>query len=383
MWFIYLAEQIWLGGKSDINATTGAFGKASATRTVINNFNHNHPAWAAKVDSLTGGATTGGQRENLVLQYEQKIINALTKEQTGTYNTGNEKLSFLAGRSVDDVVEEGGEVEGHLVAIGYAIMIVYACLSLGNWVFPLAKGNFIHSHMLLALLGIVTVGLSTIAGFGFVGLVGMKVSPIAFSLVPVLSLAIGMDDMFVLAHTMARIARDSELVSVSMTDSKPEERSAASLRAMRATLAIAGPSVFLTSMANFCAFAIATATPIDAVQTFCWQMAITVATNFFFLMIIFVPIMSFDMKRVAAGRLDVVPIKVPVDERIADQNGDFVAYFAKQYYGPFLSRKLVKIVVLVLFAGAFAALCWNGFENRENGLRVSDIALKVRMQGHE
>lgn len=345
----------------------GAYdGRLQAFRTVINHFNAGHPVWIDRMNKLYG--TTKWSEDDLQEvqdEYEQIMIDYLKPiwdRKVNRYNTEyrDYQLDFLMWRSATDVVREGGEIESGLIVAGYAILIVYACFSLARLD---GCANFkVYSRSLVVVWGVFTVALATVAGFGLSSIIGWKLNPISIQLVPFLALGIGVDDMFVIAHTTVYHAHFKD----------PRER-------MVKSIAVAGPSVLLTSVTNATAFFLAVFTPIPAVRTFVLQMGITALLTIVALLTIFVPVLVWDSKRVAARNPELC-FSCCKPDQVGDEAGDgerhgFINVATKKYIVPALKSLPGKIGIVIGFTTLFIVLTYLAFTANETGLRLSDVTL--------
>lgn len=340
-----------------------------AMRVILNNYNENHPKLIARLAVKAPYIKTSAQRKELILQWENMLIDHFHEavDKLNARPNSNTEFLFLMARSTQDVVDDAAEVEQSILVIGYVLLIVYACGSLANLTWPLTQQARVLSRAYLAFLGIVIVAISTLAGFGLSAYFGIKFTPISVNLVPLLSLGLGIDDMFVMIHSV---------VHENKFQHAPSER-------MTRALALSGPSVVLTSLCNFLAFFIASFTPVPAVESFSQQMAIAVLTNLAFLMLMFVPIMAADSYRVAASKqyLWSKPLDVSVDEAGDHSKGaSLMERFVENHYGPFLSHRAVKMGVLLVFGTFFGLTVWLALDKTEQGLKTSDIALRGTYQ---
>ena len=110
--------------------------------------------------------------------------------------------------------------------------------------------NFVHSS-------IVCIGFATAASYGIVSWFDLTLSPVNSTLVPFLSMGLGIDDLFVLMHEYLR--SHNEQVPLSVYDQDLVSRFCFQdyvHNRMVITLMNAGSSITVTSAANFAAFLI-------------------------------------------------------------------------------------------------------------------------------
>ena len=163
-------DQLILGGL-EYNSAGTLLTKITATRTVLNNYNENHPTFVSR-----SGLTSASDREDLVLDWETTLIDYFDPlykaEATTDFGAGqvyaNSRLYYYTDRSTEDVVSLGSSVDSVLLIISYILCFGYALWSLGRYSPPCSINNFVYSRTLLAMYGLLIVGLSTVAGFGLV-----------------------------------------------------------------------------------------------------------------------------------------------------------------------------------------------------------------------
>merc|ERR1711968_118865 len=117
------------------------------------------------------------------------------------------------------------------------------------------------------------------AAYGFQRLVGIPMTPVS-NVLPFILLGVGVDDMFVLASAFDR-ARDEASV---------EKRVAR-------TMSSAGLSITLTSLTDLTAFALGTATSLNALRWFCASAALGILFDYILQISFFVGAMVLDAKR--------------------------------------------------------------------------------------
>lgn len=252
-------------------------------------------------------------------------------------------------------------------------------------IFPrLPRGLFVNTKISLGLFGISLVVLSVSTSVGFFSLLGVKVTLIIAEVIPFLVLAVGVDNVFILVHELDRqnhlhavssslsphpaapamsptashrspfqsTQSDMDMDVASMaTYLTPEERVAR-------TLAKMGPSILLSTVTETLAFALGALVPMPAVRNFALYAAGSVFLNAVLQVTVFISALTLDLRRVEAHRVDCFPcIRLPPKIALVDApNGSGLGTLARlirHYYAPFLLRPVVKIGVLLTFAGIF------------------------------
>lgn len=278
--FMQWAEELVVGGtEKDNNTLTSA--KALQTILVLTGTKDLHKRWADSSEYLTVDWTKDSAKEVLEA-WQRKFTEEINNDVQET-----EEFSMLAfdSASVTDLLKEFSQTSASRIAIGYVLMLIYACITLKRWCDP------IHSHGALGLAGVLLVTLSVAAGLGFCALCGITFNAASTQVLPFLALGLGVDDMFLLAHSYSTLTHRGEIRS------KDE---------VGYCLGTIGVSVFLTSFNNMLAFFMAAFIRIPALRHFAIQAGVVVIFNFIGVIIIFPAMISLDIRRRKAQRWDII-----------------------------------------------------------------------------
>ncbi|GAA5831514.1 hypothetical protein JCM11251_004049 [Rhodosporidiobolus azoricus] len=253
----------------------------------------------------------------------------------------------------------------------------------------LRRQVLVESKVGLGLVGILVVLLSVSTSVALCSAAGVKVTLVIAEVIPFLVLAIGVDNVFLLVHTLsAQNARAYASSSRHLTSSTgagaalspvlddpdedlddlppPEERIAR-------TLARMGPSILLSASCETVAFSLGALVGMPAVRNFAIYAAGAVLVNSILQVTVFVAVLALDLRRTEAGRVDCFPcISLPSASSTAGQTPSVrregvLARFIRGVYAPNLLRKPVKVFVVALFSGLFV-LSWIGARHVELGL---------------
>uniref|UniRef100_A0A3B4XKE3 Patched 2 n=1 Tax=Seriola lalandi dorsalis TaxID=1841481 RepID=A0A3B4XKE3_SERLL len=178
----------------------------------------------------------------------------------------SQSIHAFSTTTLNDIMKSFSDVSVIRVAGGYLLMLAYACVTMLRW--DCAKSQ------------------------GAVGLAGVLLVAghfILYILFVYLFFGIGVDDMFLLAHSFTEAGSNIPF----------KERTGDCLRRT-------GTSVALTSINNMIAFFMAALVPIPALRAFSLQAAIVVVFNFAMVLLIFPAILSLDLHRREDKRLDVL-----------------------------------------------------------------------------
>lgn len=159
----------------------------------------------------------------------------------------------------------------------------------------------VDSKFLLGLLGIAIVLLSVSTSVGLFSFFGVRVTLIIAEVIPFLVLAIGVDNVFLLAHELERqnARAYNSLPRPSSADDHfdPSELPTAEERVSRA-LGRMGPSILLSSTCQTVAFGLGATVAMPAVRNFAIYAAGAVAVNALLQITVFVAAMTIDLKRI-------------------------------------------------------------------------------------
>uniref|UniRef100_A0A183CJZ1 SSD domain-containing protein n=1 Tax=Globodera pallida TaxID=36090 RepID=A0A183CJZ1_GLOPA len=190
----------------------------------------------------------------------------------------------LASTSISDMLAEFCDFNYAIILAGYLLMLLYALYSQCRFDGCCSLG--VESAVGLALAGVFTVTMASIAGLGLATWLGINFNAATTQIVPFLALGIGVDNMFLLLHNYPQVVGNVARKELGFL--------------MRET----GMSVLTTSLNNIFAFWAGTILPIPALRSFCGQTAILLTTNLFGIFFIYPAFIALDLKRRKAGRRD-------------------------------------------------------------------------------
>lgn len=280
--------------------------------------------------------------EGLQTSYNQDLIDQLHAVLQKYAALGVElrtlKADYLAERSIPDNISEEGSENAFVIVISYILMFLYVGSAIGH------VPSTVHSKYALGFSGIFVVIAALISAIGLTFYMNSKLTMISAEVVPFLILAIGVDNMFLITSAERRVP---DCIA------EPKYRVAFALKEI-------GPSIFVAAFCEALAFFIGMQTNIPALQSFCLVAGLSVITDFFFQITIFLPALVLDQHRIAAKRMDVLCcLRRP--EAPAKPREDFVRKLYNTHFVPFVFRRSTKILtmfitVCLIVVGAFSCV---------------------------
>ncbi|RUS84707.1 hypothetical protein EGW08_007535 [Elysia chlorotica] len=188
--------------------------------------------------------------------FQRKFSNVVNGFSNDTHPENLHGFSFT---SLMDIMKDFSNISVTRVVLGYVLMFIYACVSLLRW------NDAVISQSGIGMAGVVLVSLSVAAGLGICSVLGISFNASTTQIIPFLALGLGVDDMFLIAHTYHE---NADLVPCQEVTGEVLKRT--------------GVTVLLTSLSNMMAFFTAAIIPIPALRAFalqcrCWALSIKTA----------------------------------------------------------------------------------------------------------
>ncbi|KAK2612978.1 niemann-Pick type C-related protein 1 [Conoideocrella luteorostrata] len=300
----------------------------------------------------------GSDARCTVIDWENRLQKRLLEVKKEAEDRGL-RLSFTTEISLEQELNESTNTDAKIVVISYIVMFIYACMALGmpfKHIFRNPALLLVESKVSLGLLGILIVLMSIAASIGFFSWVGLKATLIIVEVIPFIVLAVGVDNIFLIVHELER-------VNLSCPDQMVEERVARALGRM-------GPSILFSALTETIAFALGAAVGMPAVRNFAAYAAGAVLVNAILQMTMFVSFLALNQMRVEDHRCELWPWWQVKEARIYSNGNNtyvggsrvmeieeesFLQVFIKNTYAPSLLLKRVKVGVIAVFFGIFAA----------------------------
>ncbi|XP_076151353.1 protein patched homolog 1 [Alosa pseudoharengus] len=276
--FMHWQEELILGGRA--KDTQNALQSAEALQTMFLLMSPKQLYEHFKDDYEIHDINWNEDKATAILEsWQRKFVEVA--HQSVPQNSSSSVHAFST-TTLNDIMKSFSDVSVIRVAGGYLLMLAYACVTMLRWDCAKSQGA-------VGLAGVLLVALSVAAGLGLCSLLGLSFNAATTQVLPFLALGIGVDDMFLLAHSFTETASNIPF----------KDRTGDCLRRT-------GTSVALTSINNMIAFFMAALVPIPALRAFSLQAAIVVVFNFAMVLLIFPAILSLDLHRREDKRLDIL-----------------------------------------------------------------------------
>ena len=263
------------------------------------------------------------------------------------------RMSFSTDISLEEELNKSTNTDAKIVVISYVVMFLYASTALGSSSFnprtflrnPAAA--LVQSKFMLGISGIAIVLMSVSASVGLFSALGVKVTLIIAEVIPFLVLAVGVDNVFLIVHEFER-------ANAAHGPGTPVPAR------MGRALGRVGPSILLSATTETVAFSLGAAVGMPAVRNFAIYAAGAVLVNAILQVTMFVSVLALNQRRVEGGRADCVPCLrvVAVDGPAAyydDGDDSLLQTFIRRTYAPRLLHNKVKVAIVTIFLGIFAA----------------------------
>lgn len=231
--------------------------------------------------------------------WEKNVFLKVAEEWAQRSDTVN--VYYMSERSVQDAINSLTRASAMNVAISYTIMFVYISLALGYW-------SRIHSRFTAAFVGIVIVGLSLLTSLTFCSAINIPMTLIITDVIPFLLVAIGVDNMFIIANQFwFRCRVKARMRQIPLTKEQIE-------LCMAEALCEVGGTIFLAGVSEGMAFSMGSLTPMPAVRAFCLYSGVAILFNLALQVTAYVSFLTLDARRAARHRMDLLPCIAVNDE---------------------------------------------------------------------
>ncbi|XP_071416186.1 patched domain-containing protein 3-like [Pithys albifrons albifrons] len=258
-----------------------------------------------------------------------------------------------------------------LFSVTYFLTITFSIISC-------LRLSCIRNNVWLACCGVVSAGLAVLSSFGLMLFCGAPFV-VTVANAPFLILGVGVDDMFIMVASWEQSSR------------KKEKSDVKSLLAE--TYSEAALSVTITTLTDVLAFFIGTWTAFPSVRSFCLYTGTAFVFCYVYTMTFFGAVLVLNHKREQGNRHWLTCMRVGVDQDQAENSclynaccigncsgqssepeGEHpMSIFFKKYYGPFVTNKWIKLLVVLLYGAYLGASVYGCTQVRE-GIDLRNLA---------
>ena len=232
------------------------------------------------------------------------------------------KGDYLAERSIEDNIILETQQNSSVAVISYILMFLYVSVAIGFFPSPM------HMKFGVGLAGIMVVIGALLTSIGITFYFNTEITMISFEVVPFLILAIGVDNMFLVARSQRNVPK--YVTSI-------EERVGFAMKEI-------GPSIFTAALCESIAFFIGLLTDVPALRNFCLVAGLGVVADFVLQILIFVPAMALDMQRIEANRRDLICCCTKGEN--VEPRAEWIRPAYNKHVVPVLFHFLTKIAVI-------------------------------------
>uniref|UniRef100_A0A8V0XQI4 Patched domain-containing protein 3 n=1 Tax=Gallus gallus TaxID=9031 RepID=A0A8V0XQI4_CHICK len=282
------------------------------------------------------------------------------------------KVTYFTSLSRQEEFEGNTKSVIPLFSITYFLTITFSVVSC-------LRLSCVRNNIWLACCGVLSSGLAVLSSFGLMLYCGVPfVATVANA--PFLILGVGVDDMFIMVSSWEQ---SSSKADKSDTKSRLAE-----------TYSEAALSVTITTLTDVLAFFIGTWTAFPSVRSFCLYTGTAFVFCYVYVITFFGAVIALNHRRVKENRhwLTCVQVKVgkksclynacclgscssevPEPETSETESEHPMSIFFKNYYGPFLTGKWIKLVVVLLY-GAYLGGSIYGCTQMKEGIDLRNLA---------
>ncbi|EFN58463.1 hypothetical protein CHLNCDRAFT_6284, partial [Chlorella variabilis] len=352
-----------LGGPTDPHLVLGGFPTDAAT---FRNYTADATAFVVTFPIDSHAANRGA-----ALAWEAAFVELASGLLSEMAEGVGLRLSFSTERSVQDELARESGSDAPTVLLSYLVMLLYIAVALGrfprgaDWrdvLSPPCLLPCLPCRAALGLGGVLIVAASVVGSLGLCSWAGMSATLIIMEVIPFLVLAVGVDNMFILAAALQRQPETHPL----------PHRLGLALAAVGPSITLAGQWAGRAGGLGFAscevvAFALGGLTSMPALRNFSICASLAVLLDYLLQVTAFVALLALDARRLEQGRYDCMPWvrwgrggqalwSWRYDTRYVGVSSALRSYM-RRVHAPLLARPAVKAAVLALFGGMFLLSC--------------------------
>jgi len=226
---------------------------------------------------IHGTATRGEKIDVESYEFEGKMVSLL--QNRSWFPSGVSSLVNIQRQFFDSFVGQTFKDADKLVG-GYILVFVYVNLML-------SKLNCVEQRFWLSVVGLLSVAMGMILGYGLCSMFGLFYSA-AHTVIPFLLLGIGIDNIFVITQTFNTLEQSSTPATLAVRFGQ--------------TMKHAGVAVSVTTFTDVIAFFVGSNTLLPGLQSFCVYAAVAIFSIYALQVTHFVAWFSLDQRRQNAQR---------------------------------------------------------------------------------
>ncbi|XP_015795085.1 NPC intracellular cholesterol transporter 1-like isoform X2 [Tetranychus urticae] len=249
----------------------------------------------------------------------------------------NLDITYFSERSVQDEINRQSLGDISTITVSYLVMFAYVSLTLGR--IPSKSQFFVHSKIGLGFLGVITVIASVISSIGLMILLGFNLTLIIMEVIPFLVLAVGVDNIFILAQHLQRY--------------NPKQNESSQDQVAK-VLGKCGPSILMAFACEVTCFFIGALSTMPAIRMFALNAALALLIDFLLQMSVFIAVLYLDLERQKSSRFDILCCfqsskNINPDPTPDDVEAGLLQKICKDHYAPFLMKDKVRLVIFISF----------------------------------
>lgn len=292
-----------------------------------------------------------------VEEWEKSVFEKYLKD----FNNDDSKklrVNFYSERSVSDELDEEDSQTFIYVIVSYLCMFLYVSIAIGT--FP----SRLHTRFMVGFAGIAVVICSVCISIGLTSFFGVPLSMITIEVVPFLILAIGVDNMFIIAMGESK---QRDLVKKLGQNMEHHEIMGHALKEI-------APTITAAAFSEFAAFIVGSTTNVPALTNFCLTAAVAVLADYFLQITVFVAVIELDYRRWTGRRLDCFPC-FDLERRAKEPKRRLVRRFVKNIYAPVIFHPVTQVCMVIMFI-CIALLSFGSYDNIDLGLTEQVTCIK-------
>lgn len=274
-----------------------------------------------------GTATRGEKIDVESYQFEGQMVSQL--QNRSWFPAGVSSLVNVQRQFFDSFVGQTFKDADKLVG-GYILVFIYVNLML-------SKLNCVEQRFWLSVIGLVSVAMGMILGYGLCSMFGLFYSA-AHTVIPFLLLGIGIDNIFVITQTFNTLEQSSAPTSLALRFGQ--------------TMKHAGVAVSVTTFTDVIAFFVGSNTLLPGLQSFCVYAAVAIFSIYALQVTHFVAWFSLDQRRQNSQRDGCICCYTHKNFKSFEFSRRSFLNKLFAYIGVLLTNRIVQCIVM-LMTGVF------------------------------